>query len=43
MYKFSKEFPIKVIPHVTEAGEINDIIHNYKRPKPNKMVKENIN
>ena len=34
MYKYSKEFPVKVIPHVTEMGEINDTIHNYKRPKP---------
>ena len=33
MYKYSREFPIKIIPHVTELGEINDVIHNYKRPK----------
>ena len=31
MYKYSKEFPIRVIPHITENNEIHDIIHNYKR------------
>ena len=31
MYKYTKEFPIKVIPHITENQEINDIIHNYKK------------
>jgi len=33
MYSYSRKFPIKIIPHVTELGEINDIIHNYKQPK----------
>jgi hypothetical protein len=33
MYKYSREFRPDVIPHITEAGEIVDIIHNYKRPK----------
>lgn len=37
MFGFSREFPIKVIPHVTEQGEIVDILHNYKRPKHNKI------
>ena len=31
MYKYAKDFPIKVIPHITENQEINDIIHNYKK------------
>lgn len=35
MFRYAREFPIKVIPHVTEQGEINDTIHNYKRPKFN--------
>ena len=42
MYKYVKDFPIKVIPHIIENEdyeEINDIIHNYKRknrmPMPN--------
>jgi len=33
MYKYQREFRPEVIPHITEAGEIVDIIHNYKRPK----------
>ena len=33
MYTYSRKFPINIIPHVTELGEINDIIHNYKMPK----------
>lgn len=33
MFRYAREFPIKVIPHVTEQGEIIDILHNYKRPK----------
>jgi hypothetical protein len=33
MYVYSREFPQKIIPHITEIGEINDNIHNYKRPK----------
>lgn len=37
MYVYSREFPTKIIPHITEIGEINDNIHNYKRPK----MKEN--
>lgn len=31
MFKFTRDFPMKVIPHVTEQGNINDILHNYKR------------
>jgi hypothetical protein len=37
MYAYSRKFPTKVIPHVTENGDINDIIHNY--PKPPKQDK----
>jgi hypothetical protein len=33
MQKYVKKFPKKIIPHMTEAHEINDIIHNYRRPK----------
>ena len=33
MYTYSRKFPIKIIPHVTELGEINDEIHNYQKPK----------
>lgn len=33
MYIYSREFPTKIIPHITEFGVINDNIHNYKRPK----------
>ena len=36
MYRYAREFPTKVIPHCTENGDINDIIHNYKRPKISK-------
>ena len=32
MYAYSRKFPTKVIPHVTENGDINDIIHNYAKP-----------
>jgi len=35
MYKYAKEFPTKVIPHITDTNEINDIIHNYKRSSKN--------
>ena len=31
MYKYAKDFPIKIIPHITENQEINDIIHNYRK------------
>lgn len=33
MFKYTKDFPIKIIPHVTEGNEINDVIHNYKKTK----------
>jgi hypothetical protein len=33
IYQYRKEFPYKIIPYITENGEINDIIHNYKKPK----------
>ena len=32
MLDYTHEFPVKLIPHVTDKG-INDIIHCYKRPK----------
>jgi len=32
MYAYCREFPVKLIPHVTETGEVNDIIHHYKKP-----------
>ena len=34
MYEYRKEFPIKIIPHVNENKEINDIIHHYKKAAP---------
>lgn len=34
MYSYAKKFPKEIIPHVNEAKEINDIIHNYQRLKP---------
>lgn len=33
MLDYTHEFPTKLIPHVTDRGQINDIIHCYKRPK----------
>ena len=33
LYKFTKEFPIEVIPHVNEDKEIVDNIHMYQRAK----------
>lgn len=39
MYMYSREFPQKIIPHITEIGEINDNIHNYKRPKIKEQIK----
>ena len=41
MYSYSRKFPINIIPHVTELGEINDIIHNYQQPKLKKEEKQN--
>ena len=38
MYAYTKEFPIEIIPHITENGEINDLIHNYKRPNKEKPL-----
>jgi len=40
MYKYSRQFPVNVIPHVTEANEINDILHNYKRAKIKEVAKD---
>ena len=31
MYKYAKDFPVTVIPHITEKDQIHDIIHNYKK------------
>jgi hypothetical protein len=36
IYQYRKEFPYQIIPHITDNGEINDIIHNYKKQKPKK-------
>ena len=33
MYKYAREFPVKMIPHVSEFYGIIDMIHNYKKPK----------
>lgn len=37
MYKYAKEFPTTVIPHITDNEEINDIIHNYKKNTNSKV------
>jgi hypothetical protein len=29
MNSYAKNFPIKEIPHITEAKEIIDFVHNY--------------
>ena len=34
MYKYAREFPVKIIPHVSEFYGIIDNIHNYKKPQP---------
>jgi hypothetical protein len=34
MNNYAKNFPINMIPHLSEADEIIDPIHNYRRPKP---------
>ena len=39
MYKYAREFPVKVIPHTSEFYGIIDIIHNYKRPAQKKQQK----
>ena len=31
MYEYRKEFPVKLIPHINDNKEINDIIHHYKK------------
>ena len=33
MLDYTHEFPVKLIPHVTDRGQIVDMIHCYKRPK----------
>ena len=38
MFKYTKDFPIKVIPHITEGKEINDVIHNYKKTKSSQQI-----
>jgi hypothetical protein len=38
MYKYAREFPVKMIPHVSEFYGIIDMIHNYKKPKPQKKA-----
>lgn len=37
MSTFAKHFPTDIIPHIKANGEINDNIHNYRRPKPNEQ------
>jgi hypothetical protein len=34
MNNYAKNFPKHIIPHITENQEINDLIHNYRLPKP---------
>ncbi len=42
MFKFTKDFPIKVIPHITEGQEVNDIIHNYKKNRTTQPAGMNV-
>jgi hypothetical protein len=37
MYDYAKDFPHDELPHITEANEIKDNVHNY--PKPQKHMK----
>jgi len=34
MNSYAKKFPTQITPHISEAQEIIDPIHNYRRPKP---------
>lgn len=36
MYDYRKEFPTRIIPHVTDTGDICDLIHQLQRPKADK-------
>lgn len=38
MSYFARWFPTEEIPHIMQNGEINDIIHNYRRPKASDKV-----
>lgn len=38
MGTFAKQFPTDIIPHITDGKEINDRIHNYRRPKPSQAL-----
>ena len=33
MLDYTTEFPVKLIPHITEIGEVNDVIHCLQRGK----------
>ena len=35
LFKYTKDFPAKLIPHVTSQEEVIDMIHNYKRKRQN--------
>ncbi len=41
MNSYVKNFPNEIIPHITEAHEVNDLIHNYKLPKPSTIKLNN--
>lgn len=38
MYDYRREFPTKIIPHVTDTGEVNDIIHFYNKSQNNNKL-----
>lgn len=33
MNQYVKKFPKEILPHITEAQEVVDLIHNYPKPK----------
>lgn len=41
MYDYAKDFPSDELPHITEANEIVDNVHNYAKPQKhmNKQIK----
>jgi hypothetical protein len=41
MNNYAKKFPTHQLPHISEAQEIIDPIHNYRRPKPTEKPTKN--
>lgn len=40
MFKLARDFPVNVIPHITEQGDVVDILHNYDRSDLEKLIEE---